>query len=217
MEIFNVNRQAYQHLGRMTYANLPSPSTVPEGTRATLFGWPAPDADWVTHDGYWAPVGGTAILVRKNLQSFAGAFPTNAEVVGAFAGFTIPDGLLMSPGAPTFEVRVQARRLGTLASTQPAQLNVGTDASPAFLGGHSVQSASGSDSVVRLFSATTQTSPGNYQSSGVPGFQPTGTIVGGTTVFNLISGKPIRLYAQNGSTNTSETWAFHMCELGVRL
>jgi hypothetical protein len=202
---------------KYTWASKPAANSVSAGTRVTITGLTAPDSDWVSNGAYWAPVGGTAILVRKNLQSFAGAFPTNAEVVGAFGGFIIPDGLLMSPGAPTFEVRVQARRLGTLASTQAAQLSVGTDTSQSFLGLHSIQSASGSDSVVRLYSATTQTGPGNYQSSGVPGFQPTGTIVGGTTLFNLISGKPIRLYAQNGSTDTSETWTFHMCELGVRL
>ena len=181
--------------------------------RVTDFG----RSQWVSNGTYWAPVNGVATLKRKNLQASAGAFPSISEVAGAFDGFIIPDDLLQSPGAPTFEARAQGRRLGTLASTQAAQLTVGTDASPSFLGGHSVQSASGSDAVIRLFSAAAQTGPGNYQSAGVPGFQPTGTIVGGTTVFNLISGKPIRLYAQNGSTDTSETWAFHYCELRIRL
>ena len=181
--------------------------------RVTDFG----RSQWVSNGTYWAPVNGVATLKRKNLQSISGAFPALAEVVGAFDSFIIPDDLLQSPGAPTFEVRVQGRRIGTLANTQSAQLNVGTDTSQTFLGVHSVQSASGSDAVMRLFGATTQISAGDYQSSGVAGFQPTGTMVGGTISLGLISGKPIRLYARNGSTDTSETWAFHMCELGVRL
>ena len=182
--------------------------------RVTDFG----RSQWVSNGTYWSPVNGVATLKRKNLQASAGAFPAIAEVAGAFDGFIIPDDLLQSPGAPTFEARAQGRRVGTLSAAQPAILSIGTSGSTEFLAKHSVSSSSGSDSVVRAFGLTSQTgTSGNYQTSGTSGFQDTGTIVGGTAVFGVISGQQIRLYAQNGSTDSSETWAFHYCELRIRL
>ena len=173
---------------------------------------------WASNGTYWYPVGGRTVLKRKNLQVITGAYPTLAEVPNAFDGFVIPDDLLLSPGAPSFEVRCQARRVGTLAATQPASLQIGTSLSPSVFGFYNATTANPSDAVVRVFGLTSQiTNTGNFQTSGVSGFQDSGSMPGGTIVFSQLSGLPITISARNGATDDSESWAFHYCSLEIHL
>ena len=214
MEIFTVSRQLHQHLGIIPYASKPAPSTVPVGTRIIFpeFG----PGDWVCRGSYYAPINGRSVLKRKNLQAVSGPYPTLTEVPNAFDNFIIPDDLLQSPGCPTFEARVQGRRIGTLSAAQNFQLFVGTAETPTVFGSASQALSAASSAVVRLFGYTTQiSSSGNYQTSGVDPFNDGGVMAGGTIVFANLSGAPIRLYARNGSTDSSETWAFHYCTLTV--
>ena len=216
MEIFNVNRQAYQHLGVIPWASKPASNTVPVGTRLTAPGLGY--SDWVSKGTHWAPVDGYAVLKRKNLQSLSGAFPSFAEVLGAFDDFIIPDDLLQSPGAPSFEVRVQARRLGTLSAAQAFTLQAGTASATNCFGLTYQQSSSSSTAVARLYGYTSQiSSGGNYQGSSVDLYHDSGVMSGNTVAFSSLSGKGMKLYAQNGSTDTSETWTFHYAMVGVHL
>ena len=216
MEIFTVSRQLHQHLGIIPYASKPAPSTIPVGTRITFpeFG----PGDWVCRGSYYAPISGRCVLKRKNLQAVSGPYPTLAEVPNAFDNFIIPDDLLQSPGCPTFEVRVQGRRNGTLSAAQGFQLSVGTAAASSAFGATTQTLSSASSAVVRLFGYTTQiSSSGNYQTSGIDPFNDGGVMPGGTITFANLSGAPIRLYARNGSTDSSETWAFHYSTLILHL
>ena len=182
--------------------------------RVTDFG----RSEWVSNGTYWSPVNGAATLKRKNLQASAGAFPAISEVAGAFDGFIIPDDLLQSPGAPSFEVRAQGRRNGTLSAAQQYELSIGTAASNSVFARSAATDSSAGSAIVRAYGYTTQiTSSGNYQTSGIDGFQDGGVMPGGTITFANLSGQQIRLYARNGSADSSETWAFHYCELRIRL
>ena len=154
----------------------------------------------------------------KNLQASAGAFPTISEVAGAFDGFIIPDDLLQSPGAPSFEARAQGRRNGTLSAAQQYQLSIGTASSNSVFALSSAADSGAGSAVVRAYGYTTQiSSDGYYQTSGTNGFQDGGVMSGGTITFENLSGQQIRLYARNGIADSSETWAFHYCELRIRL
>ena len=98
MEIFNVNRQAYQHLGVMTWASLPDMNTVPAGTRVTIIGWMAPPSDWVWDGAYLLPVGGRAVVhapMLADAQAQSGTFATVASV----PGWLTPPALSRTPGA----------------------------------------------------------------------------------------------------------------------
>ena len=173
---------------------------------------------WVSNGIYWRPQDGECVLRRKNLQSESGPYATLTEVPNAFDGLIIPDDLLQSPGAPSFEVRAQGRRNGTLSAAQQYQLSIGTAADNAVFALSAAADSGAGSAVVRAYGYTTQiTSSGNYQTSGINGFQDGGVMPGGTIAFESLSGQQIRLYARNGSADASESWGFHMCELAVRL
>ena len=198
MEIFNVNRQAYQHLGRMTYTNLPSPSTVPEGTRATLFGWTAPDADWVTSGGYWVPVGGRAIVHAPVLVS-AQAQSASLALVASVPRWTLPANLAATP-------RLMIEAWGRIivspsSSAQSRLLYIGTDLTQNAISTHS---SSTTASAHRVWGEITKMSNGAWFTVANNG-QPVsiGTGQGPTSNADLIS-SPIGLYYRGGNTDGSE-------------
>lgn len=207
------------HLGVYPWANKPPAASVPNGARITAVFLSGFMSDWYVRDGYWAPVGGEAILVRKRLHDTpATAYNTLSEVPNAFNNFIIPDDLLTSPGAPSFETRAQGRRLGTLGATQAADLRIGVASNNNALGVTTLTNAGSWTSVFRVYGMSSQIdATGGFQSSGVTDFQDGGYMSGGTIPFASLSGQPIRLYAQNGASDGSETWVFHYCELTIHL
>lgn len=172
---------------------------------------------WASNGTYWYPVGGYAVLKRKNLLSITGAYPALAEVPNAFDGFVIPDDLLSSPGAPTFEGRAYARRNGTLGTAQPYRLQIGFDAAAAHLG-FVEGTAAAAQAAVRTFGQMIQaSSAGDYHYVNVSAASDAQSSVVSGVVFSTLSGSPIKLLARNGATDGSETWGFHYCSLAIHM
>lgn len=204
MEIFNVNRQAYQHLGRMTYANLPSPSTVPEGTRATLTGWDAPDSDWVVRGGYWLPVGGCAV-VHSPLLVNAQAQSAVTALVASVPTWTAPASLLSNP-LLNIETWVSAT-LQNISNAQTRGLYVGAaDSGASIIAGSVLASTNGYRRVwgkLEHRSDTTDFVRGVYQSQPYADSPP-----GNIPVANLLAA-PIGVWYRGGATDGSEIATFH--------
>ena len=209
MEIFNVNRQAYQHLGRMTYTNLPSPSTVPEGTRATLYGWTAPEADWVVSGGYWLPVGGRAIVHAPVLVN-AQAQSATLALVASVPRWTLPANLAATP-----RLMIEAWARATVNAPSNAQsrlLYIGTNSVQNAIATHSASSTATGHRVwgelVKMNSGDWQTFANNAQPLSV------GTGQNPTTNAQLLS-SPIGLYYQGGNTGGSEVLTVQSFSIAV--
>lgn len=209
MEIFNVNRQTYQHLGRMTYANLPSPSTVPEGTHATVYGWTAPDADWVTRGGYWIPKNGRAVVHAPTLVN-AQAQSASLALVATVPGWTLPADMAAMPGL-MIETWVRVTT-SPPSSAQARLIYVGTD---------SIQNAIATFNVASLASSHRvwgEVARGNTDSwlTVANNAQPwsNGTGQGSTTTAQMLA-SPIRLYYRGGNTDGSEVLTVQSFSIAV--
>ena len=172
---------------------------------------------WASNGTYWYPVGGYAVLKRKNLQSITGAYPALAEVPNAFDGFIIPDDLLLSPGAPTFEGRAYARRNGTLGTAQSYRLEIGFDGTAANLG-FIEGTAGATQAAIRTFGQLIQAnSAGDYHYVNTSSASDAQASVVSGVAFATFSGSPVKLFARNGATDGSESWAFNYCSLAIHL
>lgn len=204
MEIFNVNRQAYQHLGRMTWPNLPAASTLPNGTRATITGWNAPDSDWVVRGGYWLPVGGRAVVHSPLLVNAQAQSAVNA-LVASVPTWTAPASLLSNP-LLNLETWVTATFQNN-STAQTRNLNVGAAES-----GDSVIAASSgatASNYRRVWgkidhrSDTTDFVRGTAQSQPYADSSPVNV-----PVANLLAA-PIGVWYRGGATDGSEIATFH--------
>ena len=210
MEIFNVNRQAYQHLGRMTYANLPSPSTVPEGTVATIYGWQAPDADWVVYGGYWVPRNGRAVvhapvLVNAQAQTFG------TTLVASVPAWTVPAGIANTP-----RLFVEVNAECTLTSPSNAayrRLYCGNAFKNYLVGG--IGGSNLNDSL-RLWGKTSRKADGQWQAHG-ENANPLHQINSGTDTVSSanFAASPIGLYYSGGNPDASEILNIHSFTLSV--
>ena len=169
---------------------------------------------WASNGAYWYPVGGYAVLKRNNLQSITGTYPALAEVPNAFNGFVIPNDLAQSPGRPTFEVRANAQRTGTLGAAQAYQLSVGFGASKLSLGVVIGTSAAPSTAGLRTFALLNSTdTEGNYINQNYTAADAESAPV---STINL-SGIAPALFAQNGANDGSESFLFGTVSIAIYL
>ncbi len=112
------------HLGTMTWANLPPASTLPNGTRATITGWNAPDSDWVVRGGYWLPVGGRATMLNwAGNNAVALTSGTFAQVAGMPTP-VMPAGFVATPGAYVRNVLKAFRKVAAGANDQVGAIRI---------------------------------------------------------------------------------------------
>lgn len=199
--------------GLYDWAAKPLPTDVPVGTEIRIRDFCY--STWVTDGTIWRPKNAFATLINKDLTGLSGAFPSTAAVTLA-GSFVIPDDILNGPGV-VFESYFAGRRVGTLSAAQSYVLSVGVDGSQGLLG--TMTAAQTSSAVIRGYGNMPAATSGNGHSFQISAFHntnPSGEIAGSTTPFSTLSGVPIKLFARNGSTDSSETWNFYYWRMTVR-
>lgn len=192
------------HLGRKTWAELPNPLTVPEGTGATLYGWMAPEAEWLTWSGYWVPKGGRAVVHAPLLVNAQAQSAVNA-LVASVPTWTAPASLLSNP-LLNIEVWVSATSQN-ISNAQTRNLHVGAaDLSDSIIAGTVVASTNAYRRVwgkLEHRSDTTNFIRGAYHSQPYAD-SPSGDV----PVANLLAA-PIGVWYRGGATDGSEIATFH--------
>ena len=210
MEIFNVNRQAYQHLGVMTWASLPDMNTVPAGTRVTIIGWMAPPSDWVWDGAYLLPVGGRAVVHAPLLVDAQATGASSLTHVASVPGWSLPVNMA---DTPRLGIEVWARCfIINPSNAQARQIFVGTDEVPNAVATHQYTTISTGH---RIWGEVTRDSESSWMTF-ANNAQPAapGTSQSAATTANMLS-SPIRIYYRGGNTDGSETLTINNFTIAV--
>ena len=170
------------------------------------------NSEWYSDGTYWRPKNGRAVLFHRDLTSISGAFSTTGAVAAA-GTFTMSSDLANIP-AVRFRTEVAAAR-NNLVGTQAALLGVGDSPTNFFALSYSQASGSASVRVVRTsgefnrnvvesFVTTAQNSTNLFSEQAATAYS-----------LSSVQNAVLSLYARNGSTDSSETWAFYYWRMEV--
>ena len=208
MEIFNVNRQAYQHLGVLPWTSKPAPNTVPIGTRFTSS--TERYSDWWSNGLSWLPVDGSQVVHAPTLVS-ATAQSASLALVASVPGWTMPSDMASIPG-----LHVDVEAIATFTNPSAAQarsIRVGTGSTGPFVIYGTL--------IIGATQLLVLRGRGHRRSDSTdfvrPGYNEqlmSSSVFDTVSAANLTSG-PISLWYQGGNSDGSEIATFHSFSISV--
>jgi hypothetical protein len=211
MEIFNVNRQAYQHLGRLPWGSKPTANTVPVGTRFVASD--INETEWRADGVDWRPLGGYQIVYNPQFAEINVQYST-LQAVSGIPGFLMPHDMAVTPGLDIIGF-FSAYVWSGASAGQSRLFLIGNDVKNAFVAYHSY--ASSSPAAVQGTGVAWKSAVGYFISPGINGtLSQNGNTSGNDIAATLVNHSPIRLYHRSGDPGGGELIKIHRFMLAVR-
>ena len=211
MEIFNVNRQAYQHLGRLPWGSKPAANTVPVGTRFVASD--INETEWRADGVNWKPLSGYQIVYNPDFPEISVQYSTLQPVSG-IPGFLMPNDMASTPGLDIIGF-FGAYTVSGMSTGQSRLFYIGNDVINTFVASHSYTSSFAA--AVQGTGVAWKSPIGYFISPATNGtLSQSGNTPGNNIAQTLVNNSPIRLYHRSGDPGGGELVKIHRFMLAVR-